>query len=111
MSFVCAWATVGTTRTGGRLGHSPAWRVSLPALRLVRSPLALSGQSYFRRVSPPEDTMAKLPNVTQRVQFIEASIAKLQGELEDAEGERKGSPLFVWPREWYEGLCVAHSLR
>ena len=33
--------------------------------------------------------MAKLPNVTQRIQFIEASIAKLQGELEDAEGERK----------------------
>ena len=33
--------------------------------------------------------MAKLPNVTQRIQFIEASIAKLQGELEDAEGDHK----------------------
>jgi hypothetical protein len=42
--------------------------------------------------------MAKLPNVTQRIQFIEASRAKLQGEHEGADGERKGSPLFVWPR-------------
>jgi hypothetical protein len=29
------------------------------------------------------------PHIGKRIQFIEASIAKLQGELEDAEGERK----------------------
>ena len=32
---------------------------------------------------------SKLPNITERIQFIEVSIAKLQVELEDAEGEHK----------------------
>ncbi len=35
--------------------------------------------------------MAKLPNVTQRVKIIEAAIAKMEGELEDAEGARKAA--------------------
>ena len=43
-------------------------------------------------------TWHKLPNVTQRIQFIEASIAKLQGELEDAEGERRVA-LELWVAE------------
>ena len=32
---------------------------------------------------------SKLPNITERIQFIEVSISKLQVELEDAEGEHK----------------------
>jgi len=87
---------VATIWTGGRL-DPPGLACFSARSALGSFTLALSGQSYFRRVSPAEDAMAKLPNVTQRIQFIEASVAKLQGELEDAEGERKGSPLFVWP--------------
>jgi hypothetical protein len=36
-----------------------------------------------------EDAVTKFPNVTLRIKIIEASIEKLQAELEDAEGERK----------------------
>ena len=33
----------------------------------------------------------KVPSVTRRIEMIEAAMAKLQGQLEDAEGERKAA--------------------
>jgi len=83
----------GITSAACRFVH--VGRIFAPFWLLPRSPvgaptwypleaLSVRGQTRLPLLMP-----SKLPNITERIQFIEVSITTLQVELEDAQGEHK----------------------